>query len=40
LWSKLDENKNGKVNFKEWKVWAEDVCARDNLDIVFGTATE
>jgi len=37
LWNKLDKNKNGKVNFKEWKVWAEDVCARDNLELVFGT---
>ena len=23
LWTELDANKNGKVNFKEWRSWAE-----------------
>lgn len=36
LWSKLDTNSNGKVNFKEWKVWAEDVCAVKSLNDFFG----
>lgn len=36
LWTKLDANANKKINFTEWKAWAEDVCAVQSIGEVFG----
>ena len=36
LWNRLDANSNGKVNFKEWKTWAESVLALESVDKTFG----
>lgn len=40
LWTKLDSNKNSKINFKEWKAWSEDVLALKSFNDTFGGVLE
>jgi len=39
LWARLDSSHNGKVNFREWKAWAEDVLKLEVLDAIFKSVT-
>ena len=35
LWDKIDENNNGKINFKEFKHFAQDRMAPGTIDALF-----
>lgn len=35
LWAHMDKNKNGKINFKEWKDWSQEVLAMESLESIF-----